>query len=123
MNMKGYSFLLNDDSNSHHLYFVISDPDPDNNVLLVNMTTIYSGVYHDSSCELNRSDHPFVQHPSYITYKDAREVQQEIILNNVMKHVYIRQEDASIGLLSKIQRGAVSSDFLPEKFIKYFDFF
>lgn len=38
----------------------------------VSVTTIYEGLPHDPACVLMLGDHPFIKHPSYVTYRHAR---------------------------------------------------
>jgi hypothetical protein len=40
-------------------------------VLAINLCSITAGVPHDSTCELGKSDHRFVVHPTFADYRHA----------------------------------------------------
>ena len=72
MNNIGDSFLFENPVNSiKHLYFIISYPTHDNNILLVNVTKYKVGK--DTSCVLYPGDHPFIKQKSIINYADPLE--------------------------------------------------
>lgn len=120
---KRSSFLREDASSKMHLKIVITDPDPDNIVLVVSVSTIYNGIFYDNTCELFPGDHSFIKNPSYVSYQYAMELDSVKILNEKFKGYIIQKEDISLELLHRIQRGARLSKFLPLYFKKYFDFF
>ncbi|MCA6085012.1 hypothetical protein [Candidatus Endomicrobiellum agilis] len=105
------------------MYFVVSDPDVDNSVLAVNMTTLRSLVRADKACILNIGDHPKIKHQSFIFYQKAIEVSAPEIMIRVSSKEYNMAERLSDETLKKIQEGAKKSEFLPEKFKKYFEYF
>ncbi len=41
-------------------------------VLMVSATTIRDDIPYDSACALDKGDHPFIQHASYIAYRQIR---------------------------------------------------
>jgi hypothetical protein len=107
----------------YHLYFVVSDPDVDNNVLVVNMTTLRNLGRADKACILNIGDHPEIKHQSFIVYRKAIEVSMPKIVERVFSKEYNMAERLSGETLKKIQEGAKKSKFLPAKFKKYFEYF
>jgi hypothetical protein len=120
---KRSTFLRADTSTKLHLKIVITDPDPDNMVLVVSVSTIYKGVFHDSSCELVPGDHSFIKQPSFVAYQYTTALDAVNILKEKFKGLIIQKEDVSSELLSRIQSGAQLSKFLPLHFKKYFSFF
>jgi len=52
-----------------HLWAMISDPEKDDSVLIVNLTTVRN--HSDKTCVLGPGDHPFVRHATCINYADA----------------------------------------------------
>lgn len=59
-----------------HLHIVMNDPVfwPERNsetVLMVNISSIKEGVYHDPSCILRPNSHPFIRVPSWTYYRGA----------------------------------------------------
>lgn len=52
-----------------HLFIEMTAPlGPDEEVLLLSISTIHEGVPYDESCVLNAEEHEFIKHPSYIRY-------------------------------------------------------
>ena len=80
--MKGEVLYLNDneDSDQKHPCFIISDPNEDNNVLIVNATTFHDTGREDNSCIIYDSECDIIKHTSYIDFAKAREVNCEWLL-------------------------------------------
>jgi len=124
--MKGSTFFKIDIVNEEkklHLRFIISDPDPDNYVLVVNATTFYNTGREDTSCILNNGDHKKITHPSYIAYYKAEEVDITKLLNNKVKRKIDFKDNISKEVLIIIQEGAKNTRLLPNRFKKYFQYF
>lgn len=112
----GNTFLIKTPPNhvTEHLYIVMAiDSDK---VLLVN---IESNSF-DVSCPLNKSDHPFLTHKSYINYKDTLLADISSIEAALCGHVITPHIDASPNLLRKIKNGAKISPNLKKGYLPYF---
>lgn len=128
MSEKGKSFWREDSKDKEgnplkHLYFVISNPDIDNNVLVVNMTTFKDTGREDLSCILDVGEHPEITNKSYIRYDKAVELGTSKIIELAMKKIIILKKDLDPTVLKRIQEGAKESSALPDKFKKYFSYF
>lgn len=128
MGKKGESFWREDSKNKKgnplgHLYFVISNPDIDNNVLVVNMTTLRNTGREDLSCILNIGDHPRITDKSYIVYDRAIELGIAKMIELAMNKIIILKEDLDPAVLKRIQEGAKEPGALKGKFKKYFSYF
>lgn len=123
--MKKTTFWSKDESNKKqkHLRFVISDPNADGKVLLVNMTTVNNTGREDLSCELFPGDHESVKHHSYIKYDRAFEFDSIKLLNEKFRGEIECTDQISEKVLVKIQDGARKSPALPEKFRSFFTYF
>jgi hypothetical protein len=121
--MKKKSFLRDDASGKKHVKIVISDPDAEDMVLVVSVSSISLAYQHDTSCELSSSDHPWLKHPSFVAYIHSTELNRIKILQERFRGEIILKEDVSDELLKKIQQGARRTKFLKPKFKKYFEFF
>ncbi len=122
--MKGNTFgRQDDDGDNFHLRFVISDPDVDNRVLVVHMTTFKGNGREDTSCILNTGEHPSIKNKSYIRYDNALELTMTEILKDKLAGLVTVNKDISSQLLKKIQNGAQTSYALPKKYFKYFELF
>ena len=110
---KGMAFWRQDeDSSRRHLRFVISEPNTDDQVLLVHMTTWRNTGREDPSCVLESGEHPCIKTKSYIRYDMANEVDYSQLLAERFRGDITVQEDASSTLLAKIQAGARKSPAL-----------
>jgi len=124
--MKKKAFLLKDASPKKHLYFVITDPDQDNRVLIVNITSCKRKIHYNNICILlaKENHHSFITKDSFVHYRKAQEINFLMFLKLQKENKLILKNDISNKLLLIIQDGAKNkkSD-LPSKFKKYFDFF
>lgn len=118
--MKRRTFFI---AGNTHLWFVISSPDPEDKVLIVNATTKRGLPGEDNSCLLFKGDHSCIVHDSYIVYKHAREI--NIFKIGHMQHSSEIQckEIAPDNLIKRIQDGAKITDFLNSEYEKYFYYF
>ncbi len=118
--MKGRTFFIEGNS---HLWFAISNPDPEDKVLIVNATSRHGVPREDSSCLLFKGDHSCITHDSYIAYKHAMEI--NVLKIGQMQHYSQIQckEIAPDCLIKRIQDGAKITDFLNSEYEKYFDYF
>jgi len=122
--IKGTAFWRQDeDGQNTHLRFIISEPDPDNMVLIVGMTTLYNTGREDLSCVLQKGDHSCVVAPSWIRYDKVSAINYLSLLRERHRGLIYLRRDISQSLLKRIQEGAKSSPALPQKFRKYFQFF
>lgn len=68
--------LLIESGPNKHLHVVMNDPvdypkKGGHTVLLVNFCTFEANGLCDSTCLLNVGDHPFISHPTYVSYEHA----------------------------------------------------
>jgi len=121
--IKAKGFKEMDMSGLEHMYFVLSEPDIEDKVLVVNITDINNPAGKDTSCILNVGDHPKITKKSVAYYKKAMEMSASVILKKLQTKDLNQIEDLSKQILKKMQDGAKQSKFLPTKFKKYFDLF
>lgn len=121
---KSTFWFKNEDESKAHLRFIISDPDEDDMVMVVNMTTYRNTGREDTSCLLDVNDYPYkIKEKSYIKYSKSEELNyKKLIQDNFNKQINFEKEILD-NLLIKIQQGAKKSKYLPEKYKKYFNFF
>lgn len=100
---------------SQHLWVVISLPWPDDeSVVLVSFTTRRKDS--DTNCLIQPGEHPWVKHETVVEYEKAR------IFDLAMQRDLIKltstspsHKDVSLGLLARIQQGALVSDLTKQK--------
>lgn len=80
---------------------------------IVNLTTRWPG--RDDSCIIQPGEHPFVQHETIVEYQHSRLLDAE--QKTALERFGIKKfsEPVSEALLLKIQRGAIASQFTPQK--------
>jgi len=86
-----------------HLFIVISDPDTDGSVLVVNASTLRNPRRDDSSCVLEPGDHPAISRKSFIAYYFAEVIKTSTIENKCRNNIFRPEEDISDHLLLRIQ--------------------
>lgn len=115
----GSTFLLyGDDQPIPHLHIVISDPDKNNCVVLVSVTTERSRS--DTMTRLAPGDHPFVKNPSVITYSYTKVMSCTQLENLVATGGAMTKEDASEEIVSRAQAGLRETDRAPQDVQRYF---
>jgi len=122
--MKKKTFLIiNSDLKKQHLQIIISDPDPEKNIMVVNLTTLRNNGREDTACVLGIDEHKFIKQGSYIAYHYATEINQLKLLNDKLSGRVEFKDDISDPVLKKIQDGAKKSSFLQPYYKKFFRYF
>lgn len=105
-----------------HLRVVITDPDNDQNQVVVSITTLkYES--QDKSCVLKPGEHPFIKDESIVDFRRTMVMSYAQIYNGIKKGVLIKKEDVSDELLSKIQSAASKSKYISEEIKSMFVYF
>lgn len=103
----------------HHLYAVMNDTCADGQCLIVNITSIKPGRYHDQSCVLDVGDHPFIRNPSYILYRRAETAPAARIGRHMDIKLYIRKEDWRDAVFQRIVDGLHLSEDVELRIVRY----
>jgi hypothetical protein len=112
-----------------HLNIVISDPDSENNYLVVPVTTYHENIkdprneQNCNTCFLDESSHHFLDHESWVKFSKARQMGFAEIFNGIKKGDLLSRKDISEEVLKHIQAHAKTSDFLPDKLRSFEDYF
>lgn len=110
---------------SKHLHFICSDPVfypalVKECVLVVNISTIDALLDYDKSCILQRSDHPFIKHPSYVYYRKADIFGADSISRNVAEGNFTLHVPCSEATFERIFGGFNISDEVRPKIKKFY---
>ncbi|CDN56511.1 Hypothetical protein RG1141_CH41970 [Neorhizobium galegae bv. officinalis bv. officinalis str. HAMBI 1141] len=105
----------------HHLFAVMNNPCADSQCLLINITSIRPGKYHDPACELDVGDHAFIRHPSYVLYRLAETMRADRIGKFVDLNYYLTKDDWEPVIFQRIVNGIRNSDDTKPRVIKYAD--
>jgi hypothetical protein len=97
-----------------HLWLVINDPSAHGGVvLIVNVSTLRPNA--ETTCLVQRGEHPFIQHDSYVRYGSARKA-REVDLEKLVRAGRLRPHQiANKALLEKVRAGATASPHLAEE--------
>lgn len=95
-----------------HLFVILAGPTPLQNYgaidqfISVSLTSIYPGVPFDVACVLQPGDHPFIKHPSYVSYRHARIDPSHHVEKMVRDGIWKPQASCSPAIFEKIKQGA-----------------
>ena len=104
------TFVLN--AEGAHLWVVITRPDANGSVVIVNFTSHRAGC--DETCIVEKGEHPFVTHKTVVAYEKARLCEPKA--QDLFKKNASTREPVKTDLLQKIQKGALESDLMVQKF-------
>lgn len=102
-----------------HLFAIATDVCANGSHLLLNVSTIYDGVFHDPTCEIEIGEHPFVVRRSYVAYQYAQIQSSARLAQMVAGWVYKIHKPASQELTDKMLAGVTDSPFTPRYVKKY----
>lgn len=109
-----------------HLFFIILGPMLFDDcgrvpqVLMVSATTIRDDIPYDSACALDKGDHPFIQHASYIAYRQIRMDSVAHVERMVHSAAWTPREPCEQRLLKRIIAGALTSKLISRGFKQLF---
>ena len=115
----GDTLLLGLGGKGDHLWVVLAQvpnfPDYlDRNLLVVNLTTKRDGC--DTSCIIQRGEHPFIEHDTVVYYGDMRLLNRSTIEQDLFEKKISRHQRCSLALMQRIIDGAFVSQMTKRKF-------
>jgi hypothetical protein len=96
---------------------VLTAPDPNAQVLLINFTTLRS--HSDTTVVIQPGEHPFVMHATAVHYADTRLTSATAIEAAVASGLFRTHRDCSAALLDRLLSGVLASPQTPEKIKRY----
>lgn len=111
-----------DNGDTKHLFVVLTSPQgEDGELLIVNISSIHEGIFHDPSCILDKDDHDFVKHPSYVVYRKAEIVPARALLDAVQRGDNIPCGTVTDEVYARICEGLRRSRFTSPKVARFFE--
>ena len=104
-----------------HLWIVITDPNTENKVLIVNITSLKS--WQDQTVILNRGEHPFITEPSCVFYREAEIVDNSKLDQAESMGAIAKRECCSESVINLIRSGVVASPQTRRVIKKFFSDF
>lgn len=101
-----------------HLWVVLTEPDENGEVAMVNITTLRANS--DTAVIIRSNEYYRTTHDSAVHFQDARIVEQENILKAIKGGVCQKCNPCSPALIKKIQEGITKSKLTPQKVIKFY---
>lgn len=93
-----------------HLFVILSDPfGKPPKCLLVSISSIKDGAYHDPTCLLYEGDHPFIQRPSFVRYQQCWVEDVAKLEAGVRAGYFVRREMMDGEIVARILAGCINS--------------
>lgn len=90
-----------------HLWIVVTNPNKENHVLIVNLTTLKEG--QDQTVILNLGDHPFISRPSSVFYREAEVADNSKLEQAERAGAIAKREDCRPEVIKLVRDGVNAS--------------
>lgn len=110
----------NADPSKKHLFVCLTTACEQGEHLLVSVSSIKAGVFHDPTCVIAVGEHDFVTVPSFVEYRLAKTIDGARLKLCAENGIYIPKSPVSATLLARICDGLEDSSFTAAKLKKYF---
>lgn len=114
----GDTFFAKYPENASHLFFIIldiSDRDPQLFICAMLSSWKDGSPFCDDACIIEKGEHPFVRHKSYIAYRETMILTHDDLQNFVESGRFTMNTPASPSLIRKIRESASKSRKLPQE--------
>lgn len=91
-------------------------------VLAVNFCSIKAGVPHDATCELDKGDHRFITHPTFVDYRHAGVLNATKLLTGIANGELQASDPIDDALYERILRGFGNSPAVTPKLKRFIHF-
>lgn len=102
-----------DDPDRKHLFILLTDPvvggSGEKESLLVGVSSVRQGAFHDPTCILYPGDHPFIRRDSFIAYGRARIELSQKLINGVQAGVLAPRETLDGAVFARVCQGLLDS--------------
>jgi hypothetical protein len=107
------------DADRMHLHVICTDPDTDGKQLIVSICTKTNAPY-DSTCVLQKHEHTFLRHESYVLYRKANITDHAALINGVNANLFVPKDDVNGQVFLRITKGICASPQTSRKIKLYF---
>jgi hypothetical protein len=108
-------------SETQHLWIVLTDPNSENQVLIVNITSFKS--WQDQTVMLNQGEHSFITQRSCVFYREAEIVDNSKLDEAEKRGAIAKRESCSQGVIDLVRSGVIASPQTKRVIKKFFNDF
>jgi len=106
------------DPDRMHLFIICTDPCANGLQVLVPLASLINDLC-DKTCILQKYEHKFLTHESYVLYRKARLELNSVLLNGIIDESLIAHEVCNGQTFTKVNNGICNSPHTPRK-IKFY---
>jgi hypothetical protein len=104
-----------------HLWVVLTDPCSLYANLIVSISTIRAGRFHDPACVFEPGDHRRITARSWANFRMSRAVPSATLVKGEAAWFYRADAPVSDAVLEKLCKGLLDSDHTPLRLKRYFE--
>lgn len=117
---RGATLLMPSGPRGNHLFVIVTD-EVDGECLLVSLSTIREGRYHDATCEVPPGVHEFVTDHSFAFYGHARVERAAHLVKMEQAGIFFAKEDMPMHVVDAMGTGLEQSDHTPKFVLKFYE--
>lgn len=104
-----------------HLWVVLTDPCSLEANLIVSISTIREGRFHDPACVLEPGDHRRITAPSWANFRMGRAIHCRVLVKGEAAWLYRADAPVTDAVIEKLCAGLMESDHTPLRLKRYFE--
>jgi hypothetical protein len=112
------------DPDRKHLYVILTSPCCDKSgvpsVAMVSFRSVDGDLPYDTTCVLEKGDHPFVKRPTWVDFGRANIFAVAKLENGIRTGQLIRYEPVSDALFKRVAEGLCTSPMTPPKIVAFY---
>lgn len=116
---RGATLLIPSGPRGYHLFVIVTD-EVRGQFLLVSLSSIKEGRYHDTTCEIAAGVHEFIGDPSFAFYGGARVDSARHLTAMEAKGLFFAKADMPAGVVERICDGIEASDHTPKFAVDFY---
>ena len=106
--------------NTKHLFIIITKECTVGSHLLLNVSSIRKGKFHDPACVFEGGEHPFIKNHSFVFYRQAKQIRAKSISESVANSYYTEKDALGPVHFAKVCEGIMQSKFTEPWVKEYF---
>lgn len=103
-----------------HFFVILTKQNNHGELLIVSLSSIKPGNFHDKTCLLYPGDHPFIRHDSYVNYRHARIEAERRLRLGIRDGKFIPHDPFGDEIFFRICQGIMESRFTAHKIKEFY---